>query len=141
MVGGLIVLTNRTDEQSPSSTQPVVQDRRDWKRDNRSNVLDSVEQTQRGALRVVEVVFPLVKRLKTVHHRTVVTIAHRRENEEELLLVRVVGVVQSCHVRTHNDQVDSEQIPLVPRRLASTKQDPERVRLVDRSRLPVSERA
>lgn len=56
--------------------------------------LDGVKQTELAARGVVEVVFPLVERLQTIHHGPIVAIRRRCDEEEENPAVEVNQPVQ-----------------------------------------------
>jgi hypothetical protein len=46
--------------------------------------LDSVKQSESPTSRVVEKLPPVLQRLKTVHHRSIVSVTHRGDEEEHL---------------------------------------------------------
>ena len=71
-----------TKQDSGTTTNAVSKVGGEWQSDQRTNILDGVQQTQHGTPGVVEGVLPLGKRLETVHHASVETIGRGSDEQE-----------------------------------------------------------
>ena len=63
--------------------------------------LDGVEETELRAMRFVEVVLPLIHRLETVHHATIVTVCGGRNKAGDNKSDRSGGI--DCHDLPESD--------------------------------------
>lgn len=74
--------------------------------------LDGVEETESSTGGVAKVFSPVLQSLKTVHHRSIVSVTHRGDEEEHLSGQRYLVIKQSS--ATHDNQIDLEQIASIP---------------------------
>ena len=77
-------LTTSADENGHSSSESVSEVWGKGETGNTTDRLDGVEDTEERTGGVVEVILPESDGLKTVHHRPVVPVGHRGDEEEEL---------------------------------------------------------
>jgi len=72
-----------TNEDSRATTDTVREVRGEGVGREGTNVLDGVQETELATSGIVEVQFPLVKRLETVHHRPIITVGRGSDEKED----------------------------------------------------------
>jgi len=65
-VRGMEIHDNSTNNNTPTTAKSISNDREDWHSDHGTDRVDSIEKTKRSALRVAEIVLPIIHRLKPV---------------------------------------------------------------------------
>ena len=63
---------NSASDNTPSPAESICDYRKNWHGDDGANRIDGVEETKWGAIWIAEIVFPLVRRLETVHKAPIV---------------------------------------------------------------------